>query len=411
LFGALVRWFGAEGSGASVVPEVKMAAHRPLSGPLPDMAKYRYLRANSRAGLFWLPIRLFIGFAWLEAGWHKATGTGWLDGGSALAGFWKAAAAVPEQGRPAITYDWYRDFTNTLLTGHHETWFAPLIVAGEIAVGLGLLFGVLTGLAAFFGAFMNMTFLLAGSGIHEPDHVCFRGRRDTGLEGCRLLRCRPVAAAATRDSLGTGSDPPAGEACGAGACRVGLIANRRPSENSRREGRPAVPSPRQEFANQCVSPVSGQPSGPASPRQGCDWRGHRRGRHADDRGCALSTSPRDIRGPGLIAASTWRRHRPSTGVAPSDQRPSTWSLTYVPDSAHLALRYRASTETTGSAASGADLDNGGQEQGPDRWDVRDTTKGSRAQEGAGQIGALRRGRTQHGATGCGAARRERSARR
>jgi thiosulfate dehydrogenase [quinone] large subunit len=188
----------------------------------------RFLFNNSRAGLFWLPIRLFIGFAWLEAGWHKATGTGWLDGGSALAGFWKAAAAVPQQGRPPITYEWYRDFINTLLTGHHETWFAPLIVAGEIAVGLGLIFGVLTGLAAFFGAFMNMTFLLAGSASTNP--IMFTFAVDTvvaghlpGLEGGRLLRCRPVAAAATRDPLAAGSDPPAGRACGAGAGRAGLI--------------------------------------------------------------------------------------------------------------------------------------------------------------------------------------------
>ena len=47
----------------------------------------RFLFANTRAGLFWLPIRLFVGFAWLEAGWHKLTG-GWIDGGSALAGYW-----------------------------------------------------------------------------------------------------------------------------------------------------------------------------------------------------------------------------------------------------------------------------------------------------------------------------------
>ena len=31
----------------------------------------RYLFSNTRAGLFWLPIRLFLGFAWIEAGWHK----------------------------------------------------------------------------------------------------------------------------------------------------------------------------------------------------------------------------------------------------------------------------------------------------------------------------------------------------
>ncbi len=128
----------------------------------------RFLLSNSRAGLFWLPIRLFLGFSWLEAGLHKATGTGWLDGGSALAGFWNAAVAVPDQGRPAITYDWYRDFLNMLLANNAETWFAPLIVAGEIAVGVGLVLGVLTGFAAFFGAFMNMSFLLAGSASTNP---------------------------------------------------------------------------------------------------------------------------------------------------------------------------------------------------------------------------------------------------
>ena len=131
----------------------------------------RFLFSNSRAGLFWLPIRLFVGFAWLEAGYHKLTGGGWVtDGGSALAGYWTNAVKVPDPsaGRPPITYEWYRDFINVLLTGGHEGWFAWLITFGELAVGLGLLLGALTGLAAFFGALMNMSFLLAGSGSSNP---------------------------------------------------------------------------------------------------------------------------------------------------------------------------------------------------------------------------------------------------
>lgn len=130
----------------------------------------RFLFSNSRAGLFWLPIRLFVGFAWLEAGYHKLTGGGWIDGGSALAGYWTNAVKVPDPsaGRPPITYEWYRDFINFLLTGHHEAWFAWVITFGELAVGLGLLMGALTGLAAFFGALMNMSFLLAGSGSSNP---------------------------------------------------------------------------------------------------------------------------------------------------------------------------------------------------------------------------------------------------
>ena len=128
----------------------------------------RYLFSNTRAGLLWLPIRLFVGTQWLEAGLHKLQGTGWLDGGVALKGFWTAAVAVPEAGKPPITYEWYRGFIQLLLDNHAYTWFSYLIVFGEIAVGLGLVLGILTGFAAFFGALMNMSFLLAGSASTNP---------------------------------------------------------------------------------------------------------------------------------------------------------------------------------------------------------------------------------------------------
>ena len=128
----------------------------------------RFLFNNSRAGLLWLPIRIFIGFAWLDAGLHKLGDPKWVDGGAALRGYWERVAAIPEQGRPPITYEWYRDFINTLLAGNHETWFAWVITLGEIAVGVGLIIGMLTGVAAFFGAFMNMSFLLAGSASTNP---------------------------------------------------------------------------------------------------------------------------------------------------------------------------------------------------------------------------------------------------
>ena len=131
----------------------------------------RYLFANTRAGLFWLPIRLFLGFSWLTSGLGKALSPegGWLDGGSALAAYWERAVSIPEApARPPISYDWYRDFLTILIDGNHEGWFAYLVVLGELAVGLGLIVGALTGIAAFFGALMNMSFLLAGSASTNP---------------------------------------------------------------------------------------------------------------------------------------------------------------------------------------------------------------------------------------------------
>lgn len=128
----------------------------------------RYLFSNTAAGWFWLPIRIFLGFEWLVAGWHKMTGTGWLDGGASLLGYWQNAVVVPDAGRPPISFEWYRGFLDFLISIHAETWFSWLIVFGEIAVGLGLLVGALTGIAAFFGATMNMSYMLAGSASSNP---------------------------------------------------------------------------------------------------------------------------------------------------------------------------------------------------------------------------------------------------
>jgi len=43
-----------------------------------------------------------------------------------------------------------------------------LITFGELAIGIGLLVGALVGIAAFCGALMNMSFLLAGSASVNP---------------------------------------------------------------------------------------------------------------------------------------------------------------------------------------------------------------------------------------------------
>jgi thiosulfate dehydrogenase (quinone) large subunit len=123
---------------------------------------------DSRSAALWLGVRVYIGFLWLSSGWGKFTGEGWMDGGAALQGYWTRAVAIPEQGRPAITYGWYRDFLQYMLDSGWHSWFAKFIVIGEILVGVGLIVGALVGISAFFGTLLNFNFMLAGTASTNP---------------------------------------------------------------------------------------------------------------------------------------------------------------------------------------------------------------------------------------------------
>jgi thiosulfate dehydrogenase [quinone] large subunit len=117
----------------------------------------------------WLIVRLYVGYTWLTSGLGKVGNPAWVQTGAALKGFWERAVAVPEPpARPAIAFDWYRAFIQALLDGGHYTWFAKLIVAGELLVGIALLLGAFVGIAAFFGAFMNWNFMMAGTASINP---------------------------------------------------------------------------------------------------------------------------------------------------------------------------------------------------------------------------------------------------
>jgi thiosulfate dehydrogenase (quinone) large subunit len=105
----------------------------------------------------------------LIAGWHKFTTPAWMDGsGAGIIGFWKGALGTTQAGAPVITFDWYRTFIQLLVDSNSAGWFSYVIVFGELAVGLGLIFGAFTGVAAAGGLVMNMAFLLAGTTSTNP---------------------------------------------------------------------------------------------------------------------------------------------------------------------------------------------------------------------------------------------------
>ncbi len=152
-------------NGIAINPTSDAALATP--GQVDDPIWWKLLLGNVFFSLIWLPVRFFVGREWLVAGEEKIRGGTWKTG-EGLAGFWTGAVAVPEGGRPAITYAWYREVLQYMLDHKWYTWFADVVMWGEVLVGIGILVGALVGIAAFFGTAMNFSFQLAGTASSNP---------------------------------------------------------------------------------------------------------------------------------------------------------------------------------------------------------------------------------------------------
>jgi len=117
----------------------------------------RFLFASTTAAWLWLVVRLYIASVFIPAGWEKITSGKWLFGdGAPIQGL--VGNAIAADGTPG----WYVWFLQNVVEPNAGL-FATMVALGEFAVGLGLLVGLLTGIAAFFGVFINANFILAGS--------------------------------------------------------------------------------------------------------------------------------------------------------------------------------------------------------------------------------------------------------
>jgi len=139
------------------------------SSELQDPPLARRLFGSPKAGLLWLPLRLFVGYQWFSGAEHKVTDPKWMQTGEALTAFWVSAAKIPAApAKPAITFDWYRSFLQFMIDSQSYVWFAKVVAVGELLIGIALILGIFTGIAAFFGGFMNWNFMMAGSASTNP---------------------------------------------------------------------------------------------------------------------------------------------------------------------------------------------------------------------------------------------------
>lgn len=172
------------------------ADHTP--GQVSDPVFWQALTGNVWLSVLWLPLRFVLGVHWLQAGYAKIFTPGWgqsgtvekmvngemtqvfLNRGDSMKGFLAGAAGVdPATGEKLLdengvaiagrtVFGWYENFLVWLVQNDSTSWFGPLVSWGETLVGLGLLFGALLGIAAFFGTLLNMNFMLAGTVSANP---------------------------------------------------------------------------------------------------------------------------------------------------------------------------------------------------------------------------------------------------
>jgi thiosulfate dehydrogenase [quinone] large subunit len=133
--------------------------------PEPAIAKF-FLASAGSAGM-WFVVRMYVGAEWLLAGWDKVIApAAWGTSGKAIAGFVAGALAQTAGAHPSVQ-GWYASFLQNFVLPNAGL-FSFLVTWGEVAVGVGLLLGILTGIAAGFGVLMNLNYLLAGTVSINP---------------------------------------------------------------------------------------------------------------------------------------------------------------------------------------------------------------------------------------------------
>lgn len=124
----------------------------------------KFLRENTISAALFAALRIFLGYQWMTAGFHKITG------GFDASGFLKGAIANPVKGPDGVVYGGWVSFLESFAIPNADL-FNVLVPWGEFLVGLGLILGCVTTVAAFFGVVMNFAFMLSGTISHNPTDI------------------------------------------------------------------------------------------------------------------------------------------------------------------------------------------------------------------------------------------------
>ena len=170
-----------------------------------------WLYRSRAASALWLVARLWLGYGWANAGYQKLWGSEkavfWNGGGAGVKGFATAGVSGSAAGKGAgASYGWWAAFLHDFVLPN-ASWIAKVVTLSELVIGLLLILGLFTGVAAFAGLTLNLVYLFTGSAGVNPAYaivavfliLAWRNAGYLGLDGFalpmardRLHRSRPV---------------------------------------------------------------------------------------------------------------------------------------------------------------------------------------------------------------------------
>lgn len=134
----------------------------------PEPKVSQFLFASKWMAPLYLVFRVYLGWQWLTSGWGKVQNPAWVgeNAGTAVSGYLRGAIARSQGDSPTVSV-WYAWIVEHIFLPVAPL-FSYMVAFGEVLVGIALIVGLLTGLAAFFGGTMNVAFMLAGTLSSNP---------------------------------------------------------------------------------------------------------------------------------------------------------------------------------------------------------------------------------------------------
>jgi len=124
-----------------------------------------WLFRSQAASIVWLVARFWLGYQWANAGYQKIWGSErlgfWYNNGAGVKGFATGGVAASHGATASVAYGWWAGFLHNFVTPN-AAWIAKLVALGELAIGVALILGLFTGLAALAGVTLNLTYMLSG---------------------------------------------------------------------------------------------------------------------------------------------------------------------------------------------------------------------------------------------------------